>query len=232
MPILSQIKRSVMPSGSSPHTILTGAYRGLRMNIDLQSNSQLWVGTFEREVGPWLRRLANGIKTGIDIGAGHGEYTLFLLRKTSAKHVHAFEPDPVTMSSLRSNLILNDSEETGRLTTYSRFVGEGRAEGEISLDQLASKVEGPCLVKIDVEGHEPFVLKGARRLLAEYETRWIIETHSVEAERDCLAILRDAGYTAKVIDRSWWRGILPERRLIPHNRWLVAWKESPERRIS
>jgi hypothetical protein len=195
------------------------------MHLDLQSETQLWIGTFEREVSGWLRRFSRGIVTGIDVGAGHGEYTLFLLAKTSAQRVVAFEPDAKTIASLRANLSLNELGESNRLVLFDRFVGGGQSHDEMALDALPFSITGPCLVKIDVEGREASVLRGARRLLVQEDLRLIVETHCEEAERDCMALLQDAGYRMRVVSQGWWRGLLPENRPSPHNRWLVAWKE-------
>ena len=195
------------------------------MHIDLQTDAQLWVGTFERELSRWLCRFAAGIVTGIDVGAAQGEYTLFLLAKTSAKQVVAFEPDGQAITLLRSNLLLNNLGNAKRLVLFDQFAGEARGSGEMALDALPFSISGPCLIKIDVEGHEASVLRGASCLLAQRDIRLIIETHHEAAERDCMAVLERAGYRMRIISQGWWRFILPENRPSTHNRWLVAWKE-------
>lgn len=63
----------------------------------------------------------------------------------------------------------------------------------ISLDSLLDKFPAPSLIKIDVEGAELDVLKGASKIIAEYQPKIICEV------RDNLAgeitnMLRDAGY--------------------------------------
>ncbi len=223
---ISGMKRSIVPKGVHPRTILAGPYRGLTMYIDLQTNSQLWFGTFEREVAGWLSKLARGIQTGIDLGAAHGEYSLFLLARTKAARIIAFEPDDACLASFRANLALNSLAASDRLRIYAQAVGDGQGDSGLSLDNLDVPTEGPCLLKIDVEGHEASVLRGCRKLLSAPNTRIILETHGESAERDCVAILQSAGYSIQVVEKRWWRAILPEYRPLPHNRWLVAWKGS------
>ena len=192
------------------------------MSLDLQSDTQLWLGAFEREIGSWLCRFAQGVAVGIDVGAGNGEYTLFLLLRTKAKQVVAFEPDPDCIELLRLNLSLNHLVASERLVIVTSPAGKGPTE--ISLDSLDIHTSGPCLIKIDVEGHEASVLRSAARLLRRKDVRLIIETHSADVEGQCLAILGEANFVTQVVGQAGWRALLPENRPIAHNRWLVAWK--------
>lgn len=67
------------------------------------------------------------------------------------------------------------------------------------------------------------VLETGKSTLAG-DCRLLIETHSPAAETGCLEQLRLMGYETRIIGPAWWRTIIPERRLIPHNRWLSAWR--------
>lgn len=191
------------------------------MSLDLQSETQLWLGTFEREISSWLEQFAAGAEFGIDIGAGHGEYTLFLLAKTQARRIWAFEPDAATVALLRRNLELNGQHESPRLTIVPQPAGCGPSE--VALDSLDVPANGSCFVKIDVEGFESSVLRSAQKLLAGPDVRLIIETHSADQERECLDILRRQKFQTKIADQGWWRVLVPENRPIEHNRWLMAW---------
>jgi hypothetical protein len=81
-----------------------GAFKGLRMSLDLAHQTQLYVGTFERETARWLQRLASGIQTAVDVGAAEGEYTLYFLLRTSATSVLAFEPSDAMRRQLTQNV--------------------------------------------------------------------------------------------------------------------------------
>ncbi|MEQ1948425.1 MAG: FkbM family methyltransferase [Bryobacteraceae bacterium] len=192
------------------------------MSLDLQSETQLWLGTFEREIGSWLRQFAAGAEIGIDVGAGHGEYTLFLLTKTQASRIWAFEPDEATVALLRQNLALNGQGDSERLTIVPRPAGCGA--NEVALNSLDIPADRSCFVKIDVEGFESSVLRSAQNLLRGSDVRFIIETHSADQERECLEILRGAKFHTRIADQGWWRMLVPENRPIVHNRWLMAWK--------
>ena len=75
---------------------------------------------------------------------------------------------------------------------------------------------------MDIDGGEVEALRGASRVMQTVGFRTIIETHSPELESDCLGLLREAGLTARVVPRPWWRKIITEGRPIPHNQWIVA----------
>jgi hypothetical protein len=194
------------------------------MALSLRHQSQIYLGLFEREVHPWLRRLSRGIRTAIDIGADHGEYTLFFLWRTDADRILAFEPNPEALPLLRENLKLNSLAESNRLELSTAAVGEGDGTGKISLDSLAGSMQLPCFIKMDVDGAEAEILKGAAKLNRLGGVRWLIETHSKSLEYECLEQLKAAGFETKIIRNAWWRGLVPELRPIEHNRWLAAWK--------
>jgi len=194
------------------------------MNINLASQTQLYLGLFERETYPWLWRLSQGIASAIDIGAAHGEYTLFFLKNTLASKIYAFEPSPIIMSHLRGNLGLNPKLGLERLVLSSKLVGRTQSKDIVCLDELTASIKLPCFIKMDVDGSEAEILLGAKLMNALPRVRWLIETHSIELESQCVSLLERAGFRTKIVENAWWRIMLPELRPIAHNRWLVAWK--------
>jgi len=190
------------------------------MHLDLKTQSQVWLGLFERELYPWVRRLSRGIRTLVDVGAAHGEYALYGLTKTSADRVLAFEPDPAMCANLEKNLASNPIDRA-RLKFYQAYLA-GTDVNAVPAECLAALVAPPCLVKMDIDGGETEVLRNAGPLLALPDLRWIIETHSIELERECLTILSTHGFHTKIVPNAWWRRVVPEQRVSPHNRWLVA----------
>ncbi len=127
----------------------------------------------------------------IDVGANKGDYTSCILSACPSAKVHAFDASPFAVHELEERfkncenvrvigLGLSDKNET--LTLRSPTRGAGVATfyehlGEhidafskvecITLDQYCEKAELAeiGLLKVDVEGHELSVLKGALRLL-------------------------------------------------------------------
>jgi FkbM family methyltransferase len=73
-----------------------------------------------------------------------------------------------------------------------------------SLDSLVDEgLPRPDVIKVDVEGAEALLLRGAQRLLRETGPRLLIELHGAHLAREVLPILCDLGYTcaAKVSSR-------------------------------
>jgi hypothetical protein len=223
--ILSAIKNWLVPSGTKPRSIQFGAFKGLRMNLDLRSQTQAWLGLAEREVFACLRAFSRLAKTGIDIGAADGEYTLFFLSQPNIKQVFAFDPSERFPADLSANLALNGFNGARRSKLIKKYVSNTEDDNHCTLDSFAIDLEGPCIVKIDVDGGEGAVLQGAPKFLDRKDVSWIIETHSLDLERECEQILSAKGFSTKVIKNAWWRVVIPEQRPIPHNRWLAAWHD-------
>jgi hypothetical protein len=215
----------ILPTGKKPRRILFGAFKGLTMNLDFRDQTQVWLGLAERELCPWIRRFSCGAVTGLDVGSADGELALYFLSQAGIKHVLAFDSKPSFLDDADASLQLNGLKNDSRLTLVNKFVGNQDNEQYCTLDACAAHLPGPCVVRIDVEGAEMAVLNGAARLLARKDVAWIIETHAAQLEQECQARLTAAGLRTQVVKNAWWRMLVPDLRLLPHNRWLVAWRE-------
>ena len=221
MSLRTFVKRTLISQGPRPLAVLTGAFRGLRMEIDLQSAAQFWMGLYERETYRWMYRFGADCSSGIDVGAAKGEFALFLLRKTSATTIFAFDPDGENEAIFSRNLELNGFASDRRLTRLRKFVGAG-ADGSMRLDSFAPRLASPIIVKVDVDGFELSVLEGMVGLLEEFKVRLLLETHSAKLEEECDRYLRRRGCATRIVKNAWWRKIINDQRPIEVNRWLVA----------
>ncbi|MBV9357982.1 MAG: FkbM family methyltransferase [Chloroflexi bacterium] len=97
------------------------------------------------------------------------------------------------------------------------MVGDGRP-GTVSIDQLASEHFMPGFVKMDIEGAEASALRGAPCTLSRCD-RWLIETHGLDVENECLALLADHGFRVELQNTRRW---LADHRPTEHNRWVIA----------
>ena len=224
MRVVSDLKNVIVSPERKPRRILAGPFKGIVMGLSLRSQMQVYLGLFEKEIHPWLNRLSKGIAMAIDIGTAYGEYTLYFLTKTKATKVFAFEPDVSLFPYLHENLRLNGLDQSERLEISTKFLGVSDTEQEIRLDSLANSLHAPCFIKMDVDGAEEQILKGAKTINALTDVRWLIETHSDELESHCEGILTAAGFQTRIIPNAAWRVFVPEQRPIEHNRWLAAWK--------
>ena len=161
--------------------------------MDIQQVNGVWVPSNDVHLQEWLagkpftqnKCLNNFLKhckdnsikfnTVIDIGAWCGTWAKAM--EPFAKKVIAFEPDKVHFACLQRNCTINcdprqeavGSENKHISLTEDDFTQAKRVEKEgdirmVTLDSLA--YEDVDLIKIDVEGYEMEVLKGAENTLA------------------------------------------------------------------
>lgn len=122
----------------------------------------------------------------LDIGANFGAFTMLVARSCPAATVHAFEPVPGTFEHFVRNMAANDlysvipnnvavGLEPGMMSftdTADPAVNRKALDGDpctidvpvTSIDEYAKDMN-VALAKIDVEGMEPMVLRGAERAL-------------------------------------------------------------------
>jgi FkbM family methyltransferase len=200
------------------HTIDYGPAKGLRMPVRLPDDKGFWKGTYEEG---FCSRLAAAVKPGDvchDIGAFRG-YTAGVMALAGASEVRAFEPAPLNQQAVRRVMALNldlpiklveaavgAEEGTIKITIHEdssmNFVGEdtsGRPAIDAKMLALDSFVEAcetpsPQLLKIDVEGAESSVLRGASKTLRESVREIFVEFHHAEAEKECERLLVEAGF--------------------------------------
>lgn len=197
-----------------------GLGRGLRLEADQGSTLHTYLGTAEVEIARHLRRFAQPGVRAFDVGSNNGWYAMVLHRLTGAPTA-AFDFDPACLGRIRRNLARNPGAGDG-VTLVEAYVTDvvDPAQHADTLDRIAhEELWVPDLLKIDVEGAELAVLRGARRLLAEQRPHLVIETHGREVERGCAELLREHGYTPVVVHQ---RRVFREGRPNPENRWLVA----------
>jgi FkbM family methyltransferase len=160
-------------------------------------------GEYEARNTALVRALLRPSDLAVDIGANHGWFSLAMA--TSVKpcgHVLAFEPVPPILKDLRRNLALNP-----QLPIVVHPCGLGARRGELELHLFAGLPHGhasastlgrsdytpyrvrvvpldealagaePALVKLDAEGAELDILRGAEGLLASTPPIWLMEVN-------------------------------------------------------
>ena len=198
-------------------------------------------GDLEPKLSWVCGRLLRPGDTVVDVGANYGVITLLAARAVGATGlVHSFEPQPGLADLLRRSIALNRldnvhvheqalSEADGALELHipSENLGAGSLTRSLhgpgtvitvpvrtSGDRLAElDLPHVRLLKVDIEGHEPEFLRGARSFLASAVPDVIVfesNDHIVNSgdtpmslwERPVVKEILDLGYQLAGIDRT------------------------------
>ncbi|KKU91488.1 MAG: Methyltransferase, FkbM family [Candidatus Jorgensenbacteria bacterium GW2011_GWA1_48_11] len=209
-------KDSVLP-------ILQGRLRGKKWVIGSGSLGY-WLGTYEIEVQEIFEKTLRRGDTVFDIGAHAGFYSLLssvLVGPTG--RVFAFEPNPFNLRFLKKNIASNQCpnvnvieagvyDKSGRFPFSegsNAFTGRIDEAGKIivktvSIDEevAGGRLPTPDFIKIDVEGAEYFVLRGATTVLRRRHPVIYLSIDDSKRREDCAKLLLDLSYKLISVDNA------------------------------
>lgn len=164
-----------------------------------------WDGQRERESARLWVELARNANLIFDVGSNTGIYALSAAAANPSGRIHAFEPSLRVFEKLSFNIRLNRfdnvtawplalSDETGQRTFYD-VVGEHQHSASLEKEMVEATFHRPVsvetirldefmsreglnsldLIKIDVEMHEPAVLKGMGDAIQRHKPAFLIE---------------------------------------------------------
>jgi len=213
------------------HAINAGPAKGLVYPVSLPLDKAIWAGTYETELAAVVADAVHKGDVCYDIGAYRGFFSgVFAL--AGAGQVVAFEPFPKNFAQLQRlgannpglridfELVAVGREDgiakfnvmpdssMGKLNS-SGFQAEVARAGELTvqlrtIDSLVAegKYPPPQVVKIDVEGVEADVLRGAWKTLEANRPLLFIEAHSESLRLECTAMLTSLGYKVRVLEKN------------------------------
>jgi FkbM family methyltransferase len=177
-------------------------------------------------LGVWLCRELRSGGVMIDVGANVGEYSALAADIVGRRgHVYAFEPAPDNVASLRerfqsrsnvtvvaaavsdgagtSTLFLDRARSTRHSLAAANVGKAGRSVvvTQVALDDYCDRLTRVDVLKIDAQGAELNIIRGARRLLTTFRPAIVLELWprglgSFGASADTvLAALRVCGYS-------------------------------------
>jgi len=194
---------AVPPARKVRVRVLAGPGKGLLVRINPRWEHALWEGSYEPITQQLVQQFCRPGTVFFDVGANFGYYSM-LAARNGAK-VIAFEPDFALAEELQLHVKLNGLEgriELHRLAVFSRTgevfldpAGENTAHGSAhvcsseipetrsvrvrctTLDDFVAEHLAPGLMKIDVEGAESDVLKGAEQAFGSTRPLILCEVH-------------------------------------------------------
>lgn len=206
-------------------------------------------GCYEPETVELVSRVLTAGAVFVDVGANFGQYTLIASQIVGeAGEVHAFEPAPDTLAILVRNvkrcgrrnvvcngtalldtsgpacLFLSDDSGLNSLGQTGRVAQDRRVD--VATTTLSDYVDARHLtrldlIKIDCEGAELPVLRGARSVLERWRPAVVLE-FSVHARAfgyspgDMCAFLELLGYRLFLIDRTPMSLVTPDAAMVDH----------------
>jgi FkbM family methyltransferase len=212
LPLVGRAVHAVSHSVWSPGTrawvrVQRGPAEGIELLLDLRYDAKLREGDLEPELQARLPKLVPPGSTVWDVGAHAGFFTLLCARLVGKEgRVVAFEPDDANVEALRAAASRNGFD-----TVEIRPVAVWSTPGSVGFERRSDSAEGahgavvadavvtvpattldlefeqrgdPTLVKIDVEGGEVDVLRGAQQLLAERRPIVLCEVHVARRGRE------------------------------------------------
>lgn len=244
----AQVARRLQPSDA---TSVTWSLRSNGFAFELPSSSSIaWrvacTREYDRAEVDYLSRFISPETTVLDIGASMGLWTVPLANVAKARGAEtvAFEPMPANVGWLERNLALNDLEVTVNPVALGAEHGSAHmSTNEADGGNAVLGVDGPpgetqvevpvrrlddfslpsrvSLVKVDVEGFEVEVLRGAMEMIrrdrpiifGEFNPIWL-EIREVDVG-ELFDDLRDLGYEIFALEATRTRPWMATRRVAP-----------------
>ena len=201
--------------------IRRGWLHGCELYLSRAEALPVRTGVYERELRHRFESMASAADLFIDIGAGKGFFSSYLVRMTRAEII-AFEADDNAFEVLRQNLGCNASTDEQLTLRGEHHLPDG--SGVIQLDEEIQSHQRTVMLKIDAEGDELALLQGATRLLDREDSSVLIRLHGKRNQTACMHLLDEHGFSVELVSPAWWRPFVPDQSFDQESRWLVAEK--------
>jgi FkbM family methyltransferase len=131
------------PEGLAQVQVAAGALEGCTLLLDMQTEKDFWLGTYEPELQWALGELVRLGMIAYDVGANIGYITLMLARAVGPSgRVVAFEALPANVERLERNLTLNEMADGVIVVPGAVAAGEGTLNFHVHASGGMGKAEG------------------------------------------------------------------------------------------
>lgn len=171
--------KAVLPNRPIPVRIWCGPLRGARIMMNPRDSLRKIFGLYEHELNTWLEQAFHRVSRVLDVGANDGYFTFgtaaAFRRLSKSGEIISFEPQEQQIQKLRDSIAAQTPSNI-RFEIVQALVSSEVTEGVTTLDALSVAERRNTLIKIDVEGAEVDVIKGAHSWLHE-SNLFVIEVH-------------------------------------------------------
>ena len=185
--MLRAIDRATRGRSAVAATVRAGPLTGMTLELDPRIQADVVIGAYERAATDAIVRHLRPGDVAFDVGSHFGYFALLMSSAvTPGGRVVCFEPDPEIVPTLERNLARNSPGRAdvaavnaavagsagtrrfarGGQTSRGSLSDSGDVEVRAPTPDAAVAEHGvPKLVKVDVEGAEPWVLRGAEAII-------------------------------------------------------------------
>ncbi|MBA7620167.1 hypothetical protein ES703_27511 [subsurface metagenome] len=218
-PQIGRLLKVILPNNMTV-PILQGKLRGKKWIIG-SGVIEMALGSYEYEKRTLIERRVQNSSVFYDIGAHVGFYTLLASQLVGPDgKVIAFEPVCRNLNYLRRHLVINHCANVvvigaavsdkngifpfseGSNSSMGYLSDEGNLTvNTVSIDELVmnGEIAAPDYMKIDVEGAELLVLKGAKATLSNCNVEMFLAIHNPKIHIDCRNFLTSLDYKVKPV---------------------------------
>lgn len=140
--IRRRLNRAV-PAGFTEIGIAGGDLGGYRLILDLQSEKDYWLGTYEPDLQAAIREFVRPGFVVYDVGAGIGYVSLLFARAVrNSGMVFSFEPLPANLERLEKNVSLNGLKNRITIEPYAVIDATGPTDFFLGPSAAMGKVQG------------------------------------------------------------------------------------------
>jgi FkbM family methyltransferase len=131
------------PLGSTQVIVAAGELAGMALSLDLQSEKDYWLGTYEVDLQAAVADLVEPGMVAYDVGANIGYVSLLLARRVGETgRVFAFEALPANLERLHANLALNDLASRVQVVPVAVVDGDGVVRFRVGPSGGMGKADG------------------------------------------------------------------------------------------